>query len=397
MDFSLTEEQELFRKSVRGFCEKKIAPRVMEIDEEGEIPRILISEMGEKGLFGVTITPEYGGSNGGFLKAALVAEEIARAEISMAAAVYFVVEAGWGFLLNRYGSELAKQEILPDMVKGKSFLGIASTESTGGSDIGSTSTTMTIKNGSLELNGAKAYISGVREAGRYGGGYVTIVRTEPECSHKGLSLCYLPVKDWPGVSVSTQRQMGREGISNGFIKIDKVEVPGHYLIGELNRGFYYAIEGFNCARTLVSAACIGAASKVLETGIAYIRKRKVFNTPLAGFEGIQFQLAENYLKLETARLLVYKAASLLDRYYSGSFVSSREINMTVAAAKIAAPTAAFDIIKDVMMWHGAYGYTKAAGLERGLRGVASYLMGAEGAQNIMKKIIARDILGEEIS
>jgi acyl-CoA dehydrogenase len=110
---------------------------------------------------------------------------------------------------------------------------------------------------------------------------------------------------------------GREGISNGFIKIDKAEVPGHYLIGELNRGFYYAMEGFNCARTLVSAACIGAASKVLETGIAYIRKRKVFNTPLAGFEGIQFQLAENYLKLETARLLVYKAASLLDRNYSG--------------------------------------------------------------------------------
>src|SRR5512139_1156028 len=125
MDFSLTEEQEQFRNSVRGFCEKKIAPRAMEIDEEGEIPRILIGEMGEKGLFGVTITQEYGGSNGGFFKAALVAEEIARAEISMAAAVYFVVEAGWGFLLNRYGSDQAKQEILPDMVKGKTFLGIA--------------------------------------------------------------------------------------------------------------------------------------------------------------------------------------------------------------------------------------------------------------------------------
>jgi acyl-CoA dehydrogenase len=395
MNFSLTEQQEQFRQAVRGFCEKKIAPRTTEIDEEGEIPRTLIAEMGDAGLFGVTIAPEYGGSNGGIIKAALVAEEIARAENSMAAAVYFVVEAGWGFLLNRYGSDRAKQEILPDMVKGKTFLGIASTEASGGSDIGSTSTTMTRKNGNFELTGAKAYISGVREAGRYGGGYVTIVRSQAERSHKGLSLCYLPVKDWPGVSVSTQRQMGREGISNGFIKIDKAEVPEHYLIGDLHKGFYYAMEGFNCARTLVSAACIGAAAKAMETGIAYIRKRKVFDTPLAGFEGIQFQLAENYLKLETARLLVYKAASLLERHYAGSPVNFRELNIAVAAAKIAAPTAAFDIIKDVMMWHGAYGYTKAAGLERGLRGVASYLMGAEGAQNIMKKIIARDILGKE--
>jgi acyl-CoA dehydrogenase len=395
MDFSFSEEQEQFRKRVRDFCDQKLAPRAVEIDEEGEIPRPLIAQMGEMGLFGVTVGQEYGGSGGGFVKAALVAEEIARAETSMATAVYFVVEAGWGFLLNRYGSARAKDEILPDVVKGNTFLGIASTEATGGSDIGSISTTLSVKDGKLEVNGAKAYISGVREAGRYGGGYVAVVRTEPELAHKGLSLCYLPVKDWPGVTVSTQKQMGREGISNGFIKMDRAEIPGHYLIGERNRGFYYAMEGFNCARTLVSAACVGAAGNILESGIAHLKRRKAFNKPLAGFEGIQFQLAENYLKLESARLLVYKAAWMLDRMYAGDGFTHQEINKAAAAAKIAAPTAAFDIIKDVMMWHGAYGYTKAAGLERGLRGVASYLMGAEGAQNIMKVIIARDILGKE--
>jgi acyl-CoA dehydrogenase len=155
------------------------------------------------------------------------------------------------------------------------------------------------------------------------------------------------------------------------------------------------MEGFNCARPLVAAACIGAAGKVLEVGTSYLKKRKVFKTPLAGFQGIQFQLAEDYVKLESSRLLVYKAAWLLDQLYGGVEIDRKEINKAVAAAKIAAPTAAFEIIKDVMMWHGAYGYTRAAGLERGLRGVASYLMGAEGAQNIMKIIIARDVLGKE--
>ncbi len=395
MDFTFTAEQEQFRESVRTFCEEKLAPRATEIDEKGEIPRQVIEDFGAAGFLGVTVSREFGGSGGGFVKAAIVAEEIARAEISMAVAVYFVVEAGWGFLLDRYGSARAREEVLPNVVKGKNFLGIASTEASGGSDIASVSTSLVKRDGKLVVNGAKAYISGVREAALNGGGYVTIVKTAPELAYKGLSLCFLPVKDQAGVTVTVQRQMGREGISNGFIKIDNAEIPEHYLIGEWNRGFYYAMEGFNCARTLVSAACIGAAGKALEDGISYVRKRKVFKTPLAGFQGIQFQLAEDYVKHESARLLVYKAAWMLDSMYGEGRFGHKEINKAVAAAKIAAPASAFDIIKDVMMWHGAYGYTKAAGLERGLRGVTSYLMGAEGAQNIMKLIIARDILGKE--
>jgi acyl-CoA dehydrogenase len=395
MNFSFTSEQEQFRRSVRSLCEEKLAPRAAEIDEMGEIPRDIIEDFGAAGVFGVTISKESGGSGEGFIKAAIVAEEIARAEISMALAVYFVVEAGWGFILDRYGSAKLKGEVLPEVVKGRRFLGIASTEASGGSDIASTSTTLTKKDGKLVLKGAKSYISGVREAARYGGGYVTIVRTDPELAHKGLSLCYLPVKDQAGITVTGQRQMGREGISNGFIRINNAEIPEHYFIGDWNRGFYHAMEGFNCARTLVSAACIGAAGRVLDDGISYIKKRRVFKKPLAVNQGIQFQLAEDHVRLESARLLVYKAAWMLDSMYGQGAFTHKDINKAVAAAKIAAPTAAFDVIKDVMMWHGAYGYTKAAGLESGLRGVASYLMGAEGAQNIMKLIIARDILGKE--
>ncbi len=171
-----------------------------------------------------------------------------------------------------------------------------------------------------------------------------------------------------------------------------MEIPEHYLIGEWNSGFYYAMEDFNCARTLVAAACIGAAGKALESGIGHIKERKVFSSPLATFEGIQFQLAEDYLKLESARLLVYKAAWMLDQMYSENRFSHSEINKIVAMAKLSAPTTAFDIIKDVLTWYGAYGYIKEVGLERGLRGVASYIIGAEGAMNIMKIIIAKELL-----
>ena len=395
MDFSFTEEQELFRKSVREFCEKKIAPFANEIEENGEIPCKVLEDMASFGLLGITISREYGGSGADFITAAIATEEIARADISMATAVYYLVEAGWGFLMNRYGSKKAKEEILSNVTKGKTFLGIASTEAAGGSDVAAIATTMTKEGERLVVNGSKTFISGVREATKYGGGYVTVVKTSPELAHKGLSLCYLPVKDISGITTNVFKQMGREGISTGAIIIKNVEIPSHYLIGDWNKGFYYAMEGFNCARPLVAAACIGAAGKALESGIEYLKERRVFGSPLAKFEGMQFQVAENYTKLESARLLVYKAAWMLDQMYANNRFSHKEINKAVASAKLIAPTVAFDIIKDVLIWHGAYGYTKEAGLEKGLRGVASYIMGAEGAQNIMKLIIGRELLGKE--
>jgi alkylation response protein AidB-like acyl-CoA dehydrogenase len=397
MDFSFTEEQELFRKAVREFCEKKIAPRADEIDTKGEIPYDILQEMASFGLLGITISPEYGGSGADFITAVIAAEEIARADVSMATAVFYLVEAGWGFLMDKHGSKKAKEEVLPDVTKGKKFLGIASTEAHGGSDIASVSTVMEKRNDKFVINGEKTYITGVREANQYGGGYVTIVKTTPELKHKGLSLCYLPIQDIPGITINTFKQMGREGISTGTITINNVEIPAHYLIGEWNKGFYHAMEGFNCARTLVAAACLGAAEKALETGTTYIKERQLFGMPLGKFEGIQFQLADNYIKLESAKLLVYKAAWMLDQMYINNRFNFKELNKVVAAAKLTAPTMAFDIIKDVIIWLGAYGYTKEAGLEKGLRGITSYIVGAEGAQNVMRVIISREILGKEFT
>jgi acyl-CoA dehydrogenase len=394
MNLSFTKDEELFRTSVREFCERTIAPAAAGMDETG-IPDEIIGAMAEAGLLGITVSAGYGGKGATFTTAAIAAEEIARADMSMATAVYYLVEAGWGFLLERYGTEKAKEEVLREMTRGRTFLGIASTEATGGSDIASTSTSLVRSDGAFLVNGSKSFISGVQEAAQRGGGFVTVVKTEPSAGHRGLSLCYLPVKDKQGVVINTSKQMGREGISNGFMQIQNAQIPEHYLVGEWNRGFYYAMEGFNCARMLVAAACVGAAEKAIELGIRHIKNRRLFGSPLSDFEGIRFQLAEDHVRLQSAKLLVYRAAWMLDRMYSGNKTGHSDLNAAVAAAKLSAPTAAFDIIKDVMMWHGALGYTKETGLERGLRGVASYIMGAEGAMNIMKVIIAKELLDKD--
>lgn len=189
MDFSFTEEQKSFRKSLKEFCEKKLAPKAREIDEEGEIPLGILDDVASFGLLGITVSKEYGGSGADFITAAIAAEEIARADISMALPVYYLVEAGWGFLIERYGSRRAREEVLPDVTRGKKFLGIASTEAGAGSDIANVSTVMERRDEKPIIKGEKTFISGVREAVKLGGGYVTLVKTDPELGHRGLSLC----------------------------------------------------------------------------------------------------------------------------------------------------------------------------------------------------------------
>jgi acyl-CoA dehydrogenase len=188
MDFSFTSEQESFKKSLKEFCERKLAPKAREIDEKGEIPQGILDDMASFGLLGIIVSNEYGGSGVDFVTAAIAAGEIARADISMALPVYYLVVAGWGFLIERYGSKRAKEEVLPDVARGKKFLGIASTETGGGSDIANISTVMEKKDEKLIIKGTKTFISGVREAVKSGGGYVTLVKTDPELGHRGLSL-----------------------------------------------------------------------------------------------------------------------------------------------------------------------------------------------------------------
>jgi acyl-CoA dehydrogenase len=396
MDFAFTKEQEMWRASVRDFAQSVIKPIVRKMDEEGKIPDEVIKGMADLGLLACTVSEEYGGMGASWMEAAIAAEELGRADISVAIPVLFLVMASWGSVFDHYASPELKQEILPRVTRGEAFLGIATTEPSGGSDIlGATRTKAERKGDGWVLNGEKMYISGVAESKRLGGIHMTLCRTDPKAGHRGFTFFAVPLKDTPGISTTLIEDMGRAGISTGGFTLEDVFLPDKNRIGEEGRGFYYAMEGFSAARVLIGATCVGAAEAVLEMGIDYIKQRYAFGRPIAAFEGVQFPLAEHATNIEEARLLTYKAAWLMDKMWQDKSATAFDVARAAAMAKLRAPIYAWQAMNEVADWFGAAGYSKEFPIEMGIRGVRSYSIGAEGTTNIMRLIIAREILGND--
>ncbi len=398
MDYRLTPQLDLFRRTVREFAEKNVAPRSREIDRQAQgIPEEILQGMVDLGLFGLTIPEQYGGTaNPGeeLVYAMTAVHEIGRADLSMSLPVYYLLNLGWGFMLSRYGSEQTKREVLPHVAKGEWFIGIATTEPSGGSDLANIKTNATKKDGKYVLNGEKIFVSGIAEGKKRGGGHLTLFKTAPELSYKGETFAYVPIQS-SGITTTFFDDMGRMGLSTGGIAYKNVEIPTHNVIGQENRGFYMAMEGFNAARILVCAACTGGAERALEITRDYTKQRVLFGQPLAKFEGISFEIADDYAKLEMLKNQLLKTAWLVDRFYQEpDSVTRSEVNSNVAICKLTAPLLCLDIAKHAMMHHGALGYSKETPLEMLMRGVMSYVVGAEGGANIMRIIIGREFIGD---
>ena len=398
MDFSWTEEQRLWRRAVRDFAQNEIAPRVREIDEEEYIPRDIIDGMAEMGLLAPTVGEEYGGVGADWMMATIAAEELGRADISLAVPVLYLVEAAWGFIFYQYGSERLKEEYLPKVTRGEAFLGIATTEPEGGSDILGACRTRAEKDGDgWVFNGEKTYISGVRESLEWGGIHLMLTRTASveDAGHKAFTFFAMPLKGTEGITPTYFDDMGRMGISTGGFALDDVRLPSDHQVGEFNRGFYHAMEGFSAARTLIGATCVGASQATLEMGMDHIKMRHAFGRPIASYEGVQFPLADLHTELEGTRLSTYKAAWTMDEKYSRDAATHHDIALAAAMAKLKAPVLGFEIMNEVADWFGAMAYTKECPVEMGIRGIRSYSIGAEGTPNVMRIIIARELLGQE--
>jgi len=391
MEFRLSDDERAFQEAARKFGDRVLRTHEREIDARGTIPPEVLGPMAELGLLAMTVPEEYGGMGASAVLTELAAEEVGRGDFSMATAVFFLLEAGWGHILARYGTEEAKREVLPPVTRGRAFLGIATTEPTGGSDVAAMRTTARRDGGRFVLHGEKSFVSGVEEARRLGGGHLTLAKADGG----GFDFLYVPTRS-DGISTQKFDNMGRMGISTGGLSYADAAVPERYLVGAERHGFECAMEGFGVARTFVSAACVGAAERALETGIAYIRERRAFGQPLGKFEAIQFELVDLFAQVEAVKWQCRRAAWLLDQYTLRGDASHRsEVDVAVASVKLTAPQVAFECVKRVMMWFGAAGYTKEAGLELGLRGIMSYLVGAEGGLNIMRIILGRELLGKE--
>jgi acyl-CoA dehydrogenase len=397
VDFSFTEEQELFREAVREWLSKNLTlENVRENDTKHELPKSLINGMGDLGLILLTLPEEDGGSDADWVTATIGAEELGYADISVATPVFYLVQASWGYVINKLASETVKEKYIRRAATGNGFLGIGVTEPGGGSDVAGFKTNLKpASDGGWVVNGEKTYISGTAEAVDVDGGYFVSGFTNREAGHRGMTAVFMPV-NWEGVEITKRfDNMGRMAISTGGFKMTDVKVPEEYQLGETNRGFYHTMEGFDAARVLVSASCIGAAERALELGIEYIKEREAFGQQLAKYQGIQFDLADMVAHHEAIKALVYKTAWMLDQKYQTGKYNALEVSKYLSMCKYLAPHHALDTFRRVMYWLGAYGYTKECPLEMGIRGVMSYCIGAEGAANIQKIVISRETLGRD--
>ena len=399
VEYSFTEEQQLFRKALHEWCQKRLPLEVVrQMDRTGKMPEGIVKEMADLGLLVMTAPEEHGGTGADWITACIAAEELGYADISIAIPVFFLVQSSWGFVVDRYATEEVRDAVIRPAIKGNAFIGIATTESGGGSDVGAFKTVAKKEGNEWIVNGEKMYISGTEEVQKMGGGYFILARTAPappEASHKGMTGFYLPINA-PGVEVTKRfDDVGRMGISTGGFSMKDVHLPQSYVLGRENDGFYHTMEGFDGARLLIGATCVGAAQRALEIGMDYIKQRKAFGRPIGKFEGIQFELADDWAQLEALRSLVYRTAWMMDEKYKHQRFSPLEVTKYISAVKLKCPPFAMHVFEHAMIWMGAYGYTEECQLDMGWRGVMSYAIGAEGATNIQRLIIARELLGKD--
>jgi cyclohexanecarboxyl-CoA dehydrogenase len=375
LDFEFTGEQELFRRTVREFAKKEIAPKVREYERKREFPWELYHKMGQAGLLGLRLPKQYGGQEADAVTMGILQEELGR--------------AGWQIplgdimaeILALNGPEHLKSEWLPAMVKGEKIIGIANTEPGAGSDAAAIATRAVRKGDSYVLNGEKQCITGIDECGAY----CLLAKTDPDKGAKGVSMFFVEMNR-PGIEKYNLDALGWKLFSFGGFVLKDVSVPSTNLVGEENQGFRYVMETFDLMRALIAIWCIGMAEASLDENVEYVKQRKAFGRPIGQFESVQSRIVEGYTKVEAARLLCYRTLWLKDK--------GQKITKESAMIKWYAPLISFGVVNDCLQNRGAIGYTTECMDEYRLREIRGAMIG-DGTTDINKIVVAREILGRE--
>ncbi len=407
----LTEEQKLFKESINDWAERNLPlDRVIEMNREGHpFPQDIVEGLADLGVIMGAVPEDQGGMGLSWSDQAVIAEQIGYIDPSIATAAGFMaVETGWGFTINRHANEEIREKYIKPAMRGDKFVGIATTEPGGGSDVAGHESTGEKDGDEWILNGEKTFISGIEECQDMGGGYWVNVRTGPQVEgepHKNMTSFFVPIDSDGLEPQEPYDDAGRGSLSTSGFRMEDVRVPEEYMLGEEGKGFYYTMEGFDNARVMIGASAVGVTRRILEEAADYIKERETFGNPLAKYEGIQFPFVERYTEMEASDLMVKKVAKMQDKRYDEAgwgektgkpkTYSPTEIAKWISMIKYKVPHLAKDTADDAMHWLGAAGYSSEYIFETAWRGVMSYCVGAEGGANIQKIVIGRETLGKD--
>jgi len=378
MGFGFTEAQEMFRREVRTFAQREIAPGAAARAKGDHFPREIIKRVAEMGLMGLNLPEKYGGQTVDWVTLGIAVEEIARADFNLALPA--TLSSGAGIAL-RLAPEEVQEEWLPPLIRGDILLCLATTEPGIGSDVARMQCRAIRQDGFYILQGEKTSVTmGYQaEAG------IIFAKTDPTAGAYGVTAFLVPLNS-PGVSRSRIPDMGCKPMGRASIIFDNARVPEKYRLGDEGKGFYLVMSQFDVIRVCLGLMCIGIATTSLEDAINYAKQRTAFGKPIARFEGISFKIAEAATLLEAGRLLCYRTLWLKDQGLKHTKES--------AMCKWWCPKIAVRVIHDALLIHGHFGYSEELPLEQRLRDVIGWEL-ADGSAEIMKIIISRELMGRE--
>jgi alkylation response protein AidB-like acyl-CoA dehydrogenase len=373
----LTEEEELFRSTVREFAESEIGPHVSAMDEAGQFRPDLIPKLFELGLMGIGVPDQFGGAGGTIFMATLAIEELARVDAS--AAIYVDVQNTLVCnALDRWGNDEQKARYFPRL--NTDLLGaFALSEPASGSDAFALETKATPSGSDWVLTGRKFWITNGGEAGFF----IVFANTDFAKGYKGIT-GFLVERDFPGFSIGKkENKLGIRASSTVELILEECQVPQGNVLGPVGQGYKIAIETLNEGRIGIGAQMLGVAAGALEAATRYVKERKQFGKSISEFQGVQFQLAQMATELEAARLTVYNAARLKD--------SGRPFAREAAMAKLFSSQVADRTTSRCLELFGGYGYSKEYPAEKYYRDAKIGTI-YEGTTNMQLQTIAKMML-----
>ena len=378
MDFSLSEEQQLLRKTVREFAQSEISPHAREWDERQEFPREIFAKLGEMGLMGVVWPAEYGGAGMTTLDYAIVIEELSRADagVALSVAAHNSLSSGHIYLA---GSEAQRKKYLVPLARGEKIGCWGLTENSAGSDAGGTKTTAVRDGDHWVLNGSKTFITN----GRVADVAVVMAVTDRAKGKKGIS-AFVVERGVRGFRAGKKEdKLGVRSSDTSELVFEDCRIPAENLLGREGMGFIDTLRILDRGRIGIGAWSVGIAQAALEASMGYAQGRKQFGHAIADFQAVQFKIADMATEVNAARLLVWRAAVLRD--------TGKEHTTESSMAKLYASEMAVRVALDAVQIHGGYGFVKDYPVERYLRDSKLGTIG-EGTSEVQRLVIARELL-----